>query len=293
MDHGYKLLSLHSVAHGSTVHHHQSSQFHEPASTPSRYVHSRPFLVCRPHSCSKVRPATAHPHGHPPWGEPPRTAWPPVLSIVSRHSLTLFLDLPASVEVWDQPHSCCMAAAFKPASARNEEIGANEDRFTISGDCRPPEIDNDHAEMQQQAKRPSCSSLKTPSVISPESREEAKPEPVTAESPRCVHRFSFAASAQAAACTPNPSAREATPSEGAPCPGHPIMVMLLTSNSITQSPRRLRMHHSGYGTHWTSSLSSIERWCPRSRPCSSPWAASYYSLASPHMPAVQYSRILA
>ena len=198
----------------------------------------------------------------------------------SRHLLTLFLDLPASVETRDQPQS---RAAFKRPGATNDEISAHKGSLTISGDRRPLAIDN----INVHAKIPTTNRMtirpirkgSMSSVLSLESREEAEPEP---------------ASALATTSTPppSPSALEGTASEGAPRLCHPIMVMLLTGNAITQSPQQQRMRHSDYRTRSTTSLSSIERWCPPSRPYSSPWAASCCSLASPHAPAVQYSRTL-
>jgi hypothetical protein len=197
----------------------------------------------------------------------------------SRHSLTLFLNLPASVETWDQPQS---RAAFKRPGATNDEISAYEGSLTISGDRRPPAIDNVHARIPTTNRMAILLVRKDSmsSVLSLESREEAEPEP---------------ASALATTSTPppSPSALEGTASEGAPRLCHPIMVMLLTGNAITQSPQQQRMRHSDCRTRSTTSLSSIERWCPPSRPCSSPWAESCCSPASLHASVVQYSRILA
>src|SRR6266851_3300220 len=129
-----------------------------------------------------------------------------------------------------------MATAFKRPGARNEEIGVHEGSLTISGERCPPAIDSVHAKITTNGttillvRKDSMSS-----VLSPESREEPKPEPATAESPRSAHHVS--ASALATASTPTPSALEGTASEGAPCLCHPITVMLLTGNATTQSPQ--------------------------------------------------------
>jgi hypothetical protein len=182
------------------------------------------------------------------------------------------------VETRNQPQS---RAAFKRTGATKDVIGANEASLTISGDRRPPVIDNVHAKIQTTNR---MTILLVPkgsmsSVLSPESREEAKLEP---------------ASALATASTPPPSAFEDTASEGAPCLCHPITVMSPTGNAIMQSPQQQRMRrHSGCRTCSTTSLSSIERWRPPSRPCSSPWGESCCSPASLHASVVQYSRILA
>jgi len=211
----------------------------------------------------------------------------------TRHPLNLFLDLPTSTEVCDQPQSCSTPAASKRPDPRDEEIGAHEDGLTISRDRRTPAVDNARAEIPTRDRTTILLVLKDTmsSVISAECREEAGPEPANAERPRSAHRF-FSASAPAVASTPTPSVLEVTPGKGAPCPGHPITVMSLSSNAITQSPRGWRMRHSDYRTRSTTSLSSIARWCPPSRPYSSLSAALCCSLATPHAPAVQYSRTL-
>jgi hypothetical protein len=211
--------------------------FHGPASAPSQNVHSRPFLLSgsRPHSRSKVGPdpTTAIPSHYGGVAAAHSMAICPLSPFTSlAHLISQFT---ASVEVQGQPQSHCMAPTCKRPGARNEEICVHEGSLTISGDRCPPAIDNVQAEITTNgttillAPKDSMSS-----ELPPEGREDPKPEPATAESPRSAHHVS-SASALATASTPPPSALEGN--EGAPCLCHPITVMLLTGNATTQSPR--------------------------------------------------------
>jgi hypothetical protein len=154
------------------------------------------------------------------------------------------------VEVQDQPQSRCMVTAFKRPGAKNEEMGVHEGGLTISGDRCPPTIDNIHAEITTNGttillvRKDSMSS-----VLPPESREEPKPEPATAESPRSAHHVS-SASALANPGAPPPSALEGN--GGALCLCHPITAVLLTGNATTQSPRQRRKRHLGCRTRSTT-----------------------------------------
>jgi hypothetical protein len=170
--------------------------------------------------------------------------------------LTLsFPDLPASAEIWDESQPC-VTGTFQCPGPRNRKIGTHEGSLPISksGDRRPSAVDDFRAEIPT-ANRTTILFIRKDSmsfVISSESGEDVKPESASAEnSPRSAH-FSFSTSTPAATRMPYPSAFEVTASEGAICPGHPVTVMLLTSNATTQSPQLWRMRRSGCTTRWNT-----------------------------------------
>ena len=198
-------------------------------------LHGYPQGTVPCHSTTLSQRGTLNYHvSLPATGEYPPHSACDLISLNPPCLLALLPDLPTSAETWDETQSPSVTGTFQHPRPKNGETDTHEGRVTISGGQRP--TDDVGAEIPTTNRTIVLLILKdtVPSTMSSESSKDAKSEFASAES---SYHFS-PASAPTAASIPAPSAFEAMPSEGVHCPDHPISERSLTSNIVTQSPRR-------------------------------------------------------
>ena len=148
---------------------------------------------------------------------------------------TPYPDMFAIVEPCDPPQSLSVDAAFEHDSPGNGEKAVRDGHSTIPETCRPPasEIPTTNGAIVWFFPEDPTS------LVMPQaSSEDIGVEPAMAESSPRPHHSSFSAGAPTTTSPPHPSALEATPGEGVPCPCDLTAVILLTSDAIAQPLRR-------------------------------------------------------